>query len=312
MSGAGTEAIDAESGVPERLLAFNRTLRMEGDGTPLDLLGGYDDYTNQDGPRAADVIHGVPVREVGGWRVTADVYVPHGDGPFPVMLWLHGGAWVMGAPATHRRLAEDLSAIGLLTVVIDYRRAPKHRFPAAVDDTAHALSWVAGHGSSLGGDPSRLFIGGDSAGGNLVAAALAVRSDDVPVAGAVLAYGIYDVHRALPLLTDLVGGPSPHTQLYMDPIDATTLVDDPRLHPERFCAGFPQTLVLSGDEDPLHGESVRLAEQLTRQNVPHRFHVAPGAPHGFLQLPTHPCHQQGLRTIHEFVTDVSADKPRKV
>lgn len=292
-------------GVPAALLAFNRTLGLTGPGSAVELLGSFDAYTNQGGPAVAGVVRGVPVREIAGWRVTADVYRPLGEPPFPTLLYLHGGAWVMGAPATHRRLAADLCALGLLTVVLDYRRAPKHRFPAAVDDTLHALDWTAEHAAEYGGDRSRLLIGGDSAGANLAAAALAV-GPATAVRAALLCYGIYDVHRALPALTALVGGPDPDTQLYLRPDDARRLLDDPRLHPERHCAGFPPTLVLTGDEDPLYPESKALAGRLAGAGVPHRFTVVTGAPHGFLQLPTHPSHAQGLQTIQEFLTDAPA------
>ncbi|MCG3753949.1 alpha/beta hydrolase [Amycolatopsis sp. Poz14] len=285
--------------VPPELLGFLETLKAR-EGTALDLLASFDGYTNQSGPEGAEVHHGVLVRGVAGWRVTADIYRPLGEPPFPTVLWLHGGAWVLGAPASHRRLAADLADLGLLTVMLDYRRAPKHRFPAAVEDTVDALSWVREHAAEFGGDPGRLFVGGDSAGGNLAAAALAGGAVP-PVAGALLCYGIYDVHRALPVLTDLVGGPDPDSQLYLEPADARALKDDPRLHPERYCTGFPPTLVLAGDRDPLYGESVSLAERLAAAGVPHRFATVPNAPHGLLQLPGHPANERGLREIREFV-----------
>ncbi|MEN0140061.1 MAG: alpha/beta hydrolase [Rhodococcus sp. (in: high G+C Gram-positive bacteria)] len=293
--------VDPDTGVPVELLEFDRTLSTNGRGSALDLLASFDSYTNQDGPSCAEIVHDVPVREIGGWRVTADVYRPHGEPPFPTLLWLHGGAWVLGAPATHRRLAADLCALGLLTFVLDYRRAPKHRFPAAVEDCAHALDWVARRAGEFGGDTSRLYLGGDSAGGNLAAAVLADRPA-AQVSGAVLCYGIYDVHRALPSLTDLVGGPDPESQLYLEPADAREQLEDRRLQPERHCAGFPPTLVLTGDEDPLYPESVALAGRLAAAEVQHRFVVIDEAPHGFLQLPTHPGHAQGLRAIDTFVT----------
>lgn len=298
---------DPDTGVPCGLLEFNRALRVPEGGPALGPLVGFDDYINQDGPsreRVAEITRAVPVREVAGWKVTTDVYRPVGDPPYPTLLFLHGGAWIAGTPGTHRRLAADLCALGMLTVVLDYRRAPRHRFPAAVLDTLHALDWVATQAASHGGDPERLWIGGDSAGANLAAAALAAGAP-VPVAGALLAYGIFDVHRALPTLAGVLGGPDADTQLYLQPDDARGLVDDPRLHPERHCAGFPPTLVLSGDDDPLHPESTALAARLADAGVPHRYVVVAGAPHGFLQLPTHPAHELGLRAIREFLADFS-------
>lgn len=290
-------------GVPAELYQFNRTLSTTGlPGSALDLLASFDGYTNQPGP-AANVAPKVPLREVGGWRITADVYRPAGEPPFPTLLYLHGGAWVLGAPASHRRLAADLAALGLLTVVLDYRRAPKHRFPAAVDDTSHALEWLREHATEFGGDPDRILVGGDSAGANLAAAALASGKADV-VSGAVLLYGIYDVHRALPVLTDLVGGPDPESQLYLDPDDMRQISDDPRLHPERHCDHFPPSLVLVGEDDPLHHESASLAAALTDAGVANRYLSIPDAPHGFMQMPTHPAHTRGLSEIEQFVARI--------
>lgn len=299
----GVAGADGAIDLPPELLEFLRTLVPPASDPSEDLLASFDAYTNQRIPTLGGVTIKVPVREVAGWQVTADVYRPLGEPPFPMLVYLHGGAWVMGAPATHRRLAADLAALGLLTVVVDYRRAPRHRFPAAVDDAVHAVSWARATAADHGGDPDRLLLGGDSAGANLAAAALTTGAAEM-VAAALLFYGIYDVHRALPVLEHLVGGREPDTQLYLEPEDARTLVDDPRLHPERHCAAFPPSLVLVGGDDPLRGESEALDRRLVDTAVPHEFVVVPDAPHGFLQLPTHQSHAEGLRRIEGFLERV--------
>jgi acetyl esterase len=292
---------DSPIPLPPELLEFQRTLAPPATGGSIpELLASFDDYTNQQMPVVGNVSTGVPIRDIAGWRVTADVYTPVGEPPFPVLVYLHGGGWVMGAPSTHRRLAADLATLGLLTVVVDYRRAPKHRFPAAVEDTIDAINWVRDHASDLGGDSSRLLVGGDSAGANLAAAALAT-GEAGDVAAALLCYGIFDVQRALPSLVELIGGPDPHAQLYLEPDDVLGLTDDPRLHPERYCSEFPATLVLVGEHDPLLAESQALADRLADTPVAFEFVVAPDAPHGFLQLPTHPSHDIGLRAIDDFL-----------
>lgn len=290
----------AEIALPPELLEFQRTLRPPESGDARELLASFDAYTNQGMPAVGGIELKVPLREVNGWQVTADVYRPLGEPPFPTLVYLHGGAWVLGTPATHRRLAADLALLGLLTVSVDYRRAPRHRFPAAVEDTLHAVGWARSTAESFGGDPARLLLGGDSAGANLAAAALATGAAG-PVAAALLCYGIYDVHRALPVVEHLVGGRDPDTQLYLEPDDARRLLDDPRLHPERYCAGFPPSLVLVGEDDPLLGESLSLADRLAEAGAPHELAVVGGAPHGFLQLPTHPGHAGGLARIGRFL-----------
>src|SRR3954447_16385035 len=98
------------------------------------------------------------------------VYRPAGDAPKPVIVYYHGGGWVLGSLDTHdgtcRRLADGADAV---VVSVDYRMGPEDRFPAAVDDSFAALGWVADHADELGADATRLVVAGDSAGGNLAA-----------------------------------------------------------------------------------------------------------------------------------------------
>lgn len=292
---------DPAATVPGPLLEFQLTLRAPDGISPAALLGSYDDYVNADGPPVAAVHHGVPMREVAGWRLGADITVPLGEPPFPVLVYLHGGGWVMGAPHTHRRLATELAALGLLVVSVDYRRAPKHRFPAAVGDAEFAVGWAAGHAAEFGGDPARILVGGDSAGANLAACVLTGTAAGRSVSGALLLYGVYDYHRALPVLAPLLAGHEAHTQLYLPPGDFEAVRGDPRLSPEGHGAGMPPTLVAVGGRDPLCAESTAFAAHLAEVGVPHELVVLDGAPHAFLQLPTHPAHDEGLAAIGRFL-----------
>ena len=98
------------------------------------------------------------------------VYTPLGDGPFPVVVFYHGGGFTIGSLTSHDPVARRICAeTGALVVAVDYRLAPEHPFPAAVEDAFAALQWVGDNASSIGGDPSRLAVTGDSAGGNLSA-----------------------------------------------------------------------------------------------------------------------------------------------
>ncbi|MQA17337.1 MAG: alpha/beta hydrolase fold domain-containing protein [Pseudonocardiaceae bacterium] len=291
--------------VPAELLEFQTTLRPPAaEGGAVALLTRFDSYINGDPPPVSAVHAGVLLREEDGWRLSADITVPFGRPPFPALLYLHGGAWVAGAPWTHRRLAAELASRGLLVVSIDYRRAPKHRFPSAVHDAAFALAWLDQRVAEFGGDPGRLLIGGDSAGANLAAAVLA---SGVPAAAdvraALLCYGIYDYHRALPVLGGLLGGQDAATQAYLDPAEFETLRGDPRLSPERNVLAFPPTLLTVGQHDPLRHESEAMAARLAAASIPHRLHIATDTPHGYLQLPTHPAHDEGLAVIAEFLRD---------
>src|SRR5262252_7825100 len=100
----------------------------------------------------------------------ARIYRPRGEGPHPVMVFFHGGGWVIGSIETHDPLCRALAAVtASLIVSVDYRLAPEHRFPAAVDDSFAAVRWVAANATELGADSGHLGVGGDSAGGNLAA-----------------------------------------------------------------------------------------------------------------------------------------------
>lgn len=292
---------DTTYGVPVPLLEFQTTLCLPVDGgSPMELLRSFDEYSNADPPPVGAVHPEVLLCEQDGWQLSADITVPRGPPPFPAVVYLHGGGWVMGSPWTHRRLTAELAARGLLAVSVDYRRAPKHRFPNAVEDAAFAVDWARRHVAQFDGDPGRLLIGGDSAGANLAAAVLASGAGQ-GVAAALLCYGVYDYHRALPTLAGLLGGDDAASQLYLDPEQFEALRGDPRLSPEVHVEDFPPTLLTVGEHDPLRPESDALAAQLANAAVPHELHVAPGAPHGYLQLPTHPAHDEGLAAITTFV-----------
>lgn len=119
------------------------------------------------------------------------IYVPDGEGPFPVLVFFHGGGWVRGSLDAYegpcRLLATEADCV---VVSVDYRRAPEHPFPAGFEDCYRAAEWATTHAADLQGDPDRVAVGGDSAGGNLTAAvALAARDRDGPeFAGQLLVY----------------------------------------------------------------------------------------------------------------------------
>ena len=121
----------------------------------LDLLGG----------EGADVAT-VDEREMAG--VPTVVVTPHGDGPFPVLIWIHGGGWVIGTAGESLATAKDLaSAAGCVVVSVDYRLAPEHKAPAALHDCVAATDWVLSNAAEVNGDATRVAVGGDSAGGYL-------------------------------------------------------------------------------------------------------------------------------------------------
>ena len=101
-------------------------------------------------------------------EVPIRVYRPPSDRPLPVVVYFHGGGWVLCDLETHDTMCHRLAAgVPAVVVSVDYRRAPEHRFPAAVDDCEAATAWVSAHAAELGGDPARLAVAGDSGGGTL-------------------------------------------------------------------------------------------------------------------------------------------------
>jgi acetyl esterase len=130
-------------------------------------------------PTIPQEVAGIEDRQIDGdgGKLRLRVYWPSGDASQPLLVYLHGGGWVVCDIDTHDALCRALSnACRAIVVSVDYRRAPESRYPAAVEDADAALRWVATNATALSGDASRLAIGGDSAGGTLAATRPLLRS----------------------------------------------------------------------------------------------------------------------------------------
>src|SRR5262249_38635254 len=128
-------------------------------------------------------------------QLRADVAVPKSTGPHPVVIYLHGGGWAFGSPASFRKLGMQFAEAGYLTIILDYRLAPQHPFPAALEDAIFAIRWATDNPGRWNGDGRRIAIGGDSAGANLALSALTSSAPEMcaPVRAALLFYGAYDL-----------------------------------------------------------------------------------------------------------------------
>ncbi len=216
----------------------------------------------------------------------ADVAVPKGAGRHPVVIYLHGGGWAFGSPASFRKLGMQFAEAGYLTIILDYRLAPEHPFPAALDDTVFAIGWAADNARRWNGDGRRIAIGGDSAGANLAAGALAASAPGLraPVRAAVLFYGVYELEATAERTRSL---PGLQEQLRTYVSGGEGSFDDPRVSPLKAVAPglLPPCFILgAGNDSWCLADSLALGQALSAAASPYELHVMEGMPHGFMQM----------------------------
>ncbi|ABB11327.1 Lipolytic enzyme [Burkholderia lata] len=234
-----------------------------------------------------------------------------------VTVFFHGGGFVIGNLDTHDHVCRDLCAeSGAAVIAVDYRLAPEHPFPAAVDDCFDAVRWIAEHADTLSFDPSRIVVAGDSAGGNLAAVtALKIRDEGGPTLRAqVLVYPVTDYH-------------TPPTRSYIENQSGYSLTraamirfwndyvanEREALHPHacplraKSLAGLPRALVITAGFDPLRDEGEAYANRLFDAGVPVTFRRHDDMIHGFFRMgPACAAAQEGLLRAAAWIRDVMA------
>ncbi|HZP43199.1 MAG TPA: alpha/beta hydrolase [Candidatus Binatia bacterium] len=223
------------------------------------------------------------------------IYTPEGTPPFPVLVWLHGGGWVLGSLETHDALCRSLArAVPAVVVAVDYRLAPEHKFPAAAEDAYAATAWVAAHAGEIGADARRVAVGGDSAGGNLAAVvSLMARDRGGPrLAHQLLVYPATDAgleHASMRenadgywLTRDMMAW---FWNLYLggardggSPLASPLRAQDLR--------GLPPATVITAEFDPLRDEGEAYAARLRAAGVPVDLRRWDGMIHGFFAMET--------------------------
>lgn len=239
------------------------------------------------GPEMHDVRDvAIPPRGVG-----ARLYRPVG-GPLPLVVYLHGGGWVIGDLETHDRACRRLAAVsGAAVLAVDYRRAPEHPWPAAVEDAVAALAWAAARPRELDPQPAAIAIAGDSAGGTTATLACLAARDRAPALLPALQVLIY-------ANTDLAGsGGSLESEGHGFGLEAAdtawfnsqwvpdpALLADPRVSPLRApdLSGLPESVVVTCEHDPLRDQGEAYARRLVAAGVPTVLRREPGMVHNFM------------------------------
>jgi acetyl esterase len=227
-------------------------------------------------------------------EIPVRVYAAEGSGPRPALVWFHGGGFVIGSLDSYDSLCRDLVVgSGCSIVSVDYRLAPEHPFPAGVDDCYAATEWVAKNAGQLGIDPTRLAVGGDSAGGNLacVVTQMARANGGPDIAFQLLVYPGTDWDMDAPSMQENGSGyllERESVRWFRDQyLTSADQEDDWRASPLRAesLAGLPPALVITAEFDPIRDYGERYAERLKDDDVAVTLHRYDGMIHGFVSVP---------------------------
>ena len=251
-------------------------------------------FSQPDAPEMASV-RDLKVAGPGG-DIAVRIYRPAGsaaDAILPVLVYYHGGGWVIGDLDTHDVLCRELAnGAAICVIAVDYRMGPEHRFPAAVDDCMTATRWVAREAAALAIDPARLAVGGDSAGGNLAAVVAIIARDagDLAVAYQLLIYPATDQRRQHPSHATNGAG-------YLLTSDTMTYFHDHYLVDARSdqdwraspllaedLSRLPPSLVLTAGYDPLIDEGLAYAQRLAESGNRNTYVCFARQIHGFITM----------------------------
>ncbi|MCO5246775.1 MAG: alpha/beta hydrolase [Anaerolineae bacterium] len=222
------------------------------------------------------------------------LYTPEGPGPFPLVIFYHGGGFVVGDLDNDDMICRSLChGADCVVVSVDYRLAPEHKFPAAPDDCLAATRWAAEHAVEFNADPARIALAGDSAGGNLAAVtAMRIRDEGGPrLRGQLLIYPMTDYHT--PPSPSLVANASDYLVtrdmiiwFWGHYLSDASQANHPHASPLRApdLSGLPPALVITAEYDPLRDEGERYAQRLQEAGVPTVCTRYDGMIHGFFVL----------------------------
>ena len=244
---------------PQGLAALRALATLGGpliqDSSPEDFRAWNATRPRPDGPP----VHEVRDLDAGG--IPCRLYRPSAEEGIGLLVHIHGGAWVIGTLDSYDAVCRSLAVrSGAAVLSVDYRLAPEHPWPAAVEDSLCAVRWASENASSLGIDPDRIAVGGDSAGGNL--AAIVAQQRPVPLRFQLLVYPATDMTRSLPSHTENARGPilDRHAMDWFighyipDAAGHRHELASPLHAADALMTGLPPALVITAQYDPLRDE----------------------------------------------------------
>jgi acetyl esterase len=230
-----------------------------------------------------------------GGQIPIRIYTPAGAAPIGALVYFHGGGWVVGDIASHDVLCRSLAnGSGCLTISVDYRLAPEHKFPAAAEDSYAATKWVADNAAALAVDPTRIAVGGDSAGGNLAAVVSQMARDrgGPQIKFQLLIYPATDWAHEYASQREFtedgyILSRADMVWFYGHYMNSDADRTNPYLSPgcAKNLAGLPSAFVTTCAVDPLRDEGEAYAEALKKAGVTVKSKRYPGVCHGFMMMP---------------------------
>lgn len=225
-------------------------------------------------------------------KIPARIYKPTTDNNLPVLVWFHGGGWVLGDLDSADFTCRELASLSQCIVVsVDYRLAPESPFPAAYNDCLEAVKWTVNNASSLGGDEHNIAVGGDSAGGNLAACVcLATRDLNLKIKFQLLIYPVIETDFNNTSYTENADGYFLTRNMMIwfwdHYVPDTVMRKDPRVAPLNApLKDLPQAWLLTAGFDPLRDEGVKYAAELAKAGVPVKTAQVTDTVHGFFTMP---------------------------
>lgn len=241
------------------------------------------------GVTASDITcNGVPCR----------LFVPPGDGPWPAVIYAHGGGWVLGGPETHDDMCAELAVAARCAVLLmDYRLAPEHRYPAQLEDSLKVWRWLQASGPQQGLDAGCIIAAGDSAGGQMsVALAMALRDLGLPqVAGMVLIYPVLGADMETASYIRNANAPCLtrdemrfYLEAFLGPPGSPAWHDEKAVpNTARSLAGLPPAFITVAGHDPLHDDGTRFHARLVAEGVPSTLREEPLLAHSYMRARHH-------------------------